>query len=150
MSSLDSRESHPESIWDVFFTTTFGFLSFVFWRDPCIMLSLWCFNPFPEIHLNFHAITRITHHTYWHVHEPSSPSTLHSWTYFNDIHCSTRTPHQVFHCSSYHPCSQHNLYRIIEHFLLAWLTITEFLLISFLTPKRMKIFSNTLTSFHTR
>ena len=55
----------------------------------------------------------------------------------------------VFCIYSYHPCSQHNLFPYIEHFLLSWVTIMEFLLSSFLTPKRMKILLITLASFHT-
>ena len=55
----------------------------------------------------------------------------------------------IFLSYSYHSCSQHNPFPYIKHFVLACLTITEFLLSFFLTPKRMKRLPSTLTSFHT-
>ena len=59
-------------------------------------------------------------------------------------------PISVLHLS-FHPCSQHdNLFPYIEHFPLAWLTIMEFLLSSFLTPKWMKRSSSMISSFHAR
>ena len=63
---------------------------------------------------------------------------------------SRKEARSVFHYYSCYSSSQHHLCWYIEKFLLAWLTITEFLLSSFMTPKRMKILSSTLASFHAR
>ena len=49
----------------------------------------------------------------------------------------------INHVHKYHP------FWHIEHLLLAWITITKFLLNSFFTAKRMKIVSSMLSSFHT-
>ena len=55
--------------------------------------SLLIFGPFPRSHLDLRSIMRITPHTYWHVHEPSTPCILHNWTSFTTIHRPTRRPH---------------------------------------------------------